>query len=95
MKSTKTIINCKYYNIDEIQSLNNLNRKCALVLFHMITYSLTTKFTELESTFIASVLITDQSPYYQILTKCLKDLHHLCNFLEMNSLICDLQFGFK
>ena len=75
IKSTKNIINSKYYSIDEIQSLNNLNRKCALVLFHMMIYSLATKFAELESTFIASVLITDQYPYYQILTKCLKDLH--------------------
>ena len=95
IKSTKNIINCKYYSIDEIQSLNNLSRKCALVLFHMMTYSLATKFAELESTFIANVLITDQYPYYQILTKFLKDLHYLCNFLEINSLICDLQFGFK
>ena len=32
-KDTENIINCKYYNIDDIQSLNNLNQKGALSLF--------------------------------------------------------------
>ena len=32
-KSTENIINCKYYGIEEIQSLNKLNRKNVLSLF--------------------------------------------------------------
>ena len=39
-KDTENIINCKYYNSDEIQNLNNLNHKVALSLFHINTCSL-------------------------------------------------------
>ena len=33
-------INCKYCNIDEIQSISNLNHKDALSFFHICTCSL-------------------------------------------------------
>ena len=43
-------INCKYYNIEEIQSLNSLNHKDALKtsLFHINTCSLPKNIAELE-----------------------------------------------
>ena len=33
-KDTENIINSKYYNIDQIRSLDNLNHRSALSLFH-------------------------------------------------------------
>ena len=47
-KNTESIINCKYYDIKEIQSLNNLNHKNALSLFHINTCSLSKNIEELE-----------------------------------------------
>ena len=47
-KNNKNIINCKYYNIKEIQSLYNLNHKNALNLFHINTCSLSKNIEELE-----------------------------------------------
>ena len=47
-KNTKNIINCKYYDIEEIQSLNNLKYKNALSHFHINTYSLSKNIEELE-----------------------------------------------
>ena len=47
-KNTKNIINCKYYDIEEIQSLDNLKYKNALSLFHINTYSLSENIKELE-----------------------------------------------
>ena len=47
-KDTENLINCKYYNIDEIQSLNNLNHKDALNLFHIKTGSLSKNIEEPE-----------------------------------------------
>ena len=32
---TENIFNCKYYNIEEIQCLNNLNHKNAFNLYHI------------------------------------------------------------
>ena len=46
-KNNKNIINCKYYNIKEIQSLYNLNHKNALSLFHINTCSLSKNIEEL------------------------------------------------
>ena len=37
-KDTENIINCKYYNIEKLESLNNLNCKNALNLFHINTF---------------------------------------------------------
>ena len=37
-KNTENIINCKYYNIEKLESLNNLNYKNALNLFHINTF---------------------------------------------------------
>ena len=37
-KGTEDIINGKYYNIDETQSINNLNDKDALSLFSFCKY---------------------------------------------------------
>ena len=34
-KSTENIINCKYYDMEAIWSLNNLNHKNALSIFHI------------------------------------------------------------
>ena len=47
-KDTGNIINCKYYNIEEIQSLNSLNHKNALSLFHINTCSLPKNNEEFE-----------------------------------------------
>ena len=47
-KDTENIINCKYYDIEEIQSLNNLNHKDALSLFHINTCSLPKNIEELQ-----------------------------------------------
>ena len=47
-KNTKNIINCKYYDIEEIQSLDNLDHKNALSLFHINTCSLSKNIKELE-----------------------------------------------
>ena len=33
--NSENIINCKYYDIDEIQTLKKLNNKCTLLLFHI------------------------------------------------------------
>ena len=33
--NSENIINCKNYDIDEIQTLNKLNNKCTLPLFHI------------------------------------------------------------
>ena len=46
-KGTENIINCKYYDIKEIQGLNNLNHN-ALSLFHISTCSLPENIEELE-----------------------------------------------
>ena len=47
-KNTENIINCKYYDIEEIQSLNNLSHKNVLSLFHINTCSLSKNIEELE-----------------------------------------------
>ena len=47
-KDTEIIINCKYYDIEEIHSFNNLNHKDDLSLFHINTYSLPKNIEELE-----------------------------------------------
>ena len=47
-KDTENLINCKYYNIDEIQSLNNLNHKDPLNLLHIKTGSLSKNIEEPE-----------------------------------------------
>ena len=41
-KDTENIINCKYYDTEVIQSLNNLYHKDALNIFHINTCSLQT-----------------------------------------------------
>ena len=40
-QNSDNIRNCKYYNIDEIQSLNKLNNKHLLSLFHINAFFLT------------------------------------------------------
>ena len=45
---TENIINCKYYNIDDIQNISNLNYKDALSLFHINAFSLSKNIEELE-----------------------------------------------
>ena len=47
-KDTENIINCTYYNIDEIQSISNRNHKDALDLFYINTCSLFDNIEELE-----------------------------------------------
>ena len=47
-ENTGNIINCKYYDIEEIKSLNNLNHKTALSLFHINTCSLSKNIEEIE-----------------------------------------------
>ena len=47
-KDTENIINCKYYDIEEIQFLNNLNHKNALRNFHIIACSLPKNIEELQ-----------------------------------------------
>ena len=47
-KENSDIRNCKYYNIDEIQSLNKLNDKHSLSLFHINACSLTKNIEDLE-----------------------------------------------
>ena len=47
-KDTENIINCKHYNIEKIQSLNNLNLKDALSHFHINTCSFPKNIEELE-----------------------------------------------
>ena len=47
-QNSDNIRNCKYYNIDEIQSLNKLNDKYSLSLFHINAYSLTKRLEDLE-----------------------------------------------
>ena len=42
-KITENIIYCKYYDIEEIQSLNNLNHRNALIFFHINTCALSLK----------------------------------------------------
>ena len=46
-KDNENIINCKYYNIDEIQSISNLNHEDALSLFHINKCSLSKNTEEL------------------------------------------------
>ena len=46
-KNTENIINCKYYDTEEIQSLNNLNHKDELSLLHINTCSLPKNIEEL------------------------------------------------
>ena len=48
IKDTENIINCKYCNVDEIQSINNLNHEDALSLFHINTCSLSKNIEEIE-----------------------------------------------
>ena len=47
-RKTENIINYKYFDTEEIQSLNNLNHKNALSLFHINTCSLFKNIEELE-----------------------------------------------
>ena len=47
-RKTENIINYKYFDTEEIQSLNNLNHKNALSLFHINTCSLSKNIKELE-----------------------------------------------
>ena len=47
-KDTENTINCKYYDTEEIQSLNNLNHKDAFSLFHINTCCLLKNIAELE-----------------------------------------------
>ena len=47
-KDTENIINCKYYNIDEIQNIYYLNHKYALSLFHINTCFLFKNIEEFE-----------------------------------------------
>ena len=47
-KDTENIINCKYYNTDETQNINNLNHKNALSPVHINTCSLSKNIEELE-----------------------------------------------
>ena len=46
--SSENIINCKYYDMDEIQTLNKLNNKCTLSLFHINSCSLSKNIDDLE-----------------------------------------------
>ena len=47
-KTLKISLTVKYYDIEEIQSLNNLNHKNAVSLFHINTCSLSKNIEELE-----------------------------------------------
>ena len=47
-RNTENITNCKYYDIEEIQSLNNLNHKNALSFFHINTCALSKNIEELK-----------------------------------------------
>ena len=47
-RNTENIINCKLYDIEEIQSFNYLIHKNALSLFHINTCSLSKNIEELE-----------------------------------------------
>ena len=46
--SSEIIINCKHYDIDEIQTLNKLNNKCTLSLFHIDSCSLSKNIEDLK-----------------------------------------------
>ena len=46
--NSENIINCKYYDIDEIQTLNKLNNKRTLSLFHINSCSLSKNIEDLE-----------------------------------------------
>ena len=45
---SENIINCKYYEINEIQTLNKLNNKHMLSLFHINSCSLSKNIEDLE-----------------------------------------------
>ena len=45
---TENIVSCKYYDIDEIQTLNKLNNKLTLSLFHVSSCSLSKNIEDLE-----------------------------------------------
>ena len=47
-QNSDNIRNCKYYNTDEIQSLNKLNDKHSLLFFHINVCSLTKSIEDLE-----------------------------------------------
>ena len=47
-RNTENIIKWKYYDVEEIQSLNSLNHEDALILFHINTCSLPKNFEELQ-----------------------------------------------
>ena len=47
-QNSDTLRNCKYYNIDEIKSLNKLNDKHSLSLFHINACCLTKNIEDLE-----------------------------------------------
>ena len=47
-RNTENIIKWKYYDIEEIQSLNSLNHEDVLILFHINTCSLPKNIEELE-----------------------------------------------
>ena len=44
--NSENVINCKYYDIDKIQTLNNL--KCTLSLFHINSYPFLKNIEDLE-----------------------------------------------
>ena len=46
--NSENIINCKFYDIDEIQTLNKLNNKRTLSLFHINSCSLSKNIQDLE-----------------------------------------------
>ena len=48
IQNSDNIRNCKNYNIDEVQSLNKVNDKDSLFLFHINTCSLTKNIEDLE-----------------------------------------------
>ena len=45
---TENIVSCKYYDIDETQTLNKLNNKHTLSLFHVSSCSLSKNIEDLE-----------------------------------------------
>ena len=56
-KITENIIYCKYYDIEEIQSLNKLNHKNALSFFHINTCAVCKNIEELKYLFDKKKLI--------------------------------------
>ena len=65
--NSENIINYKYYDIDEIQTLNKLNNECTLSLFHINSCSLSKNIEDLEYLFNSTSINFDVIAFSEII----------------------------